>query len=276
MEKINLREKRVAFLGLGTMGESLLEALFHEEILAPENTVATVLHPERAEHLTKKLGISVNIDNINATSQAEVVLLCVKPKVVEPVVREIAGEINANKLIISIAASITTQSIEQILGAAIPVIRAMPNTPCVIRSGMTGICRGKDVTESDLGIARTLFESVGMVVEVDEEQMDAVTALSGSGPAFAYLIIESLVEAGVKVGLARDVATVLVAQTLQGAVHMTLESGQDPALLKDAVATPGGCTIEGIRALEDRNLRGILINAIVKTTERAKELAEKS
>jgi pyrroline-5-carboxylate reductase len=274
MEKIDLSKKRVAFLGLGTMGGILLEALFSEGILKLKSTVATVKHPERAEQLTEKLGISVTTDNLQAAGQSDLVLLCVKPHMVGSVAREIASEMNADKLVVSIAASISTRSIEQILGSEIPVVRAMPNTPCVVRSGMTGICKGRYAQEAHLEVARTLFEAVGKAVVVDEKQMDAVTGLSGSGPAFIYIILESLAEAGVKVGLPRDVATLLAAQTVQGAARMTLETGQHPALLKDAVTTPAGCTIEGILALEEGKLRVTLINAIVKATERAKELAE--
>jgi pyrroline-5-carboxylate reductase len=274
MKKIDLSEKRVAFLGLGTMGGILLEALFSEGILKLKSTVATVKHPERAEQLTEKLGISVTTDNLQAAGQSDLVLLCVKPHTVGSVAREIASEMNADKLVVSIAASISTRSIEQILGSEVPVVRAMPNTPCVVRSGMTGICKGRHAQEAHLEVARTLFEAVGKSVVVDEKQMDAVTGLSGSGPAFIYIILESLAEAGVKVGLPRDVATLLAAQTVQGAARMILETGQHPALLKDAVTTPAGCTIEGILALEEGKLRVTLINAIVKATERAKELAE--
>ena len=258
------------------MGGILLEALFHEEILKPKNTVATVRHPERAEQLTEKLGIPVTTDNVQAAAQSELVLLCVKPSTVGSVAQEIASQMNADKLVVSIAASITTRYIEQILGSEVPVVRAMPNTPCVVRSGMTGICKGQHAEESHLEVARALFESVGTAIAVDEKQMDAVTGLSGSGPAFVYIILESLAEAGVKVGLPRDVATLLAAQTVQGAARMTLETGQHPALLKDAVTTPAGCTIEGILALEEGKLRVTLINAIVKATERAKEIAAES
>jgi len=273
MKKSDLSKMRTAFLGLGTMGGILLEALFSEGILEPKNTVATVRRPERAERLTEKLGIPVTTDNVKAAGQSELVLLCLKPHTVGSVAREIASEINPDKLVVSIAASVSTHYIEQSLGAEVPVVRVMPNTPSVVRSGMTGICRGRHAEVSHLEVVRTLFESVGTAVVVDEKQMDAVTGLSGSGPAFVYIILESLAEAGVKVGLPRDVATLLAAGTLQGAARMTLETGHHPALLKDAVTTPAGCTIEGILALEEGKLRATLIKAIVKATERARELA---
>jgi len=167
---------------------------------------------------------------------------------------------------------VPTHYIEEILDSEVPVVRAMPNTPCVIECGMTGLCKGKFADESHLEIAQTLFDSVGMTVTVDEKRMDAVTGLSASGPAFIYIILESLAEGGVKVGLPRDVATLLAAQTAQGAARMTLETGQHPALLKDAVTTPAGCTVDGIMELEEGKLRVTLIKAVVKATERAKEL----
>ncbi|MEE8349428.1 MAG: pyrroline-5-carboxylate reductase [Acidobacteriota bacterium] len=274
MKKINLSKSRVAFLGLGTMGGILLESLLKEKILKPKNTVATVKHLARAKQLSKKLGISVTTDNVWAAGQSDLVMLCVKPHTVGLVAREIASEMTGDKLVVSIAASISTRFIEKSLEVEVPVIRAMPNTPCVVRSGMTGICKGKHAREAHLEVVRTLFGAVGTVVAVDEKQMDAVTGLSGSGPAFIYIILESLADAGVKVGLPRDVATLLAAQTVQGAARMSLETGQHPALLKDAVTTPAGCTIEGILALEEGKLRVTLINAIVKATERARELAE--
>jgi pyrroline-5-carboxylate reductase len=174
--------------------------------------------------------------------------------------------------VISVAASVPTRYIEDILGTPTPVVRAMPNTACQVGAGMTGICRGAHATETHLETARRLFDAVGRTVVVDEKHMDAVTGLSGSGPAYVYIILESLAEAGVKVGLPRDVATILSAQTLLGAAKVALDTGDHPALLKDAVTTPAGCTIDGILELEEGKLRVTLIKAVVKATERAKQL----
>lgn len=267
-----MSKEKVAFLGLGKMGGILLQALLKKNLLSPKNTVATVRHPERAQKLSQELGISVTTDNRQAAQQSDLVLLCVKPQTVREVTEEIAGEMTPGKQLISIAASVPTRYIEEILDSEVPVVRAMPNTPCVIGFGMTGLCKGKFADESHLDIAKTLFDSVGMTVTVDEKRMDAVTGLSASGPAFIYIILESLAEGGVKVGLPRDVATLLAAQTAQGAARMTLETGQHPALLKDAVTTPAGCTVDGIMELEEGKLRVTLIKAVVKATERAKEL----
>ncbi len=267
-----MSKEKVAFLGLGKMGGILLQALLKKNLLSPKNTVATVRHPERAQKLSQELGISVTTDNRQAAQQSDLILLCVKPQTVREVTEEIAAEMTPGKQLISIAASVSTRYIEEILDSEMPVVRAMPNTPCVIGFGMTGLCKGKFADESHLDIAKTLFDSVGRTVTVEEKRMDAVTGLSASGPAFIYIILESLAEGGVKVGLPRDVATLLAAQTVQGAARMVLETGQHPALLKDAVTTPAGCTVDGIMELEEGKLRVTLIKAVVKATERAKEL----
>ena len=267
-----MSKEKVAFLGLGKMGGILLQALLKKNLLSTKNTVATVRHPERAQKLSQELGISVTTDNRQAAQQSDLVLLCVKPQTVREVTEEIAAEMTPDKQLISIVASVPTLYIEEILDSEVPVVRAMPNTPCVIGFGMTGLCKGKFADESHLDIAKTLFDSVGMTVTVEEKRMDAVTGLSASGPAFIYIILESLAEGGVKVGLPRDVATLLAAQTVQGAARMVLETGQHPALLKDAVTTPAGCTVDGIMELEEGKLRVTLIKAVVKATERAKEL----
>jgi pyrroline-5-carboxylate reductase len=171
-----------------------------------------------------------------------------------------------------VAASVPTSYIEQHLGAKVPVVRVMPNTPSAVGCGMTGICRGAHAGGEHLEMARAMFDAVGRTVVVDEKNMDAVTGLSASGPAFAYIILESLAEAGVKVGLPRDVATLLASQTMKGAASVVLETGDHPALLKDAVTTPAGCTIDGILELEEGKLRVTLIKAVVKATSRAGEL----
>jgi len=188
-------------------------------------------------------------------------------------VREISGYVTPQQVIVSVAASVTTAAIEKDLPVNVPVIRAMPNTPCLLGSGMTGLCKGKHAKGKDVALACRMFEAVGKTAVVDEKHMDAVTALSASGPAYIYIILESLAEAGVKVGLPRDIATLLAAQTTLGAARVVLETGDHPALLKDAVTTPAGCTIDAIMELEEGKLRVTLIKAVVKATQRAKELA---
>ena len=176
------------------------------------------------------------------------------------------------KLIVSVVASVPTLLMEKYLGLDAPVVRAMPNTPCAIGCGMTGLAKGVHAGKEHLEIAQAMFEAVGRVVVVDEKQIDAVTGLSASGTAFIYIILESLAEGGVKVGLPRDISTLLAAQTMMGAARMVLDTGDHPALLKDAVTTPAGSTMDGILELEDGKVRVTLIKAVMKATQRAKEL----
>ncbi len=267
-----LSDKKLAVLGTGKLGGILLRAYLKQELFSPKRVTATVKHSEKAAAFAKELGVSVTTDNAKAARGADIVLLGVKPQVVGDVLKEIAQELNEKILVISVAASVPTSYIEQRLGGKVPVVRAMPNTPASVGCGMTGICRGAHAGAEHLEMARAMFNAVGRTVVVDEKNMDAVTGLSASGPAFAYIILESLAEAGVKVGLPRDVATLLAAQTMKGAASVVLETGDHPALLKDAVTTPAGCTIDGIMELEEGKLRVTLIKAVVKATSRAGEL----
>jgi pyrroline-5-carboxylate reductase len=267
-----LSDKKLAVLGAGKLGGILLRAYLKQGLFRAKNVTATVKHGEKAAALAKELGVPVTNENRKAVKSADIVLLGVKPQVVAEVLKEIAPEITEETLIISVAASVPTNYLEQHLRENVPVIRAMPNTPAAVGCGMTGICRGAHAAPEHLEIARAMFEAVGRTVVVDEKNMDAVTGLSASGPAFAYIILESLAEAGVKVGLPRDVATLLAAQTMKGSASVVLETGDHPALLKDAVTTPAGCTIDGILELEEGKLRVTLIKAVVKATNRAGEL----
>ncbi len=268
----NLSQQRVAVLGAGKIGGILIQGFLRKGLLAPGNVLATVAHAERAERLSGVLGVAVTTDNVAAAKQADVILLAVKPQTVREVLEQVRGVVRPGTLVVSVAASVTTAFIEKCLAAALPVVRAMPNTPCVVGAGMTGLAKGTHAGDAHLLIAQALFETVGRTVVVDEKHMDAVTGLSASGPAFLYIILESLAEAGVKVGLPRDVATLLASQTMLGAAQVVLQTGDHPALLKDAVTTPAGCTIDGILELEEGKLRVTLIKAVVKATERAKQL----
>jgi len=265
--------QKVAILGAGKMGSILLQAFLRDGLLKPSDTWATAAHSERATLLREKLKIRAGTDNAEAVRKADVIFLCVKPQVVADVLREIRGDVRRDQLLISVAASVPTDMIERGLEKDIPVVRAMPNTPCVLGAGMTGLCKGQFAQKHHLDLATKFFAAVGRTVIVDEKHMDAVTGLSASGPAYIYIILESLAEAGVKVGLPRDVATLLAAQTTMGAARVVIETGDHPALLKDAVTTPAGCTIDGILELEEGKLRVTLIKAVVKAVQRAKELA---
>ena len=268
-----LEKTKIAVIGAGKLGEALIGGLIDAGVVKKQQFIATVAHRERLNLLQKKLGIETTLSNGEAVRKSQVVLLCVKPQVVGDVLRQVADDLTPQHLLISVAASVTTKFMEGILAKSVAVIRTMPNTPCLIREGMTAIAPGKHATTHHVQLARKIFDAIGRSIIVDEKHMDAVTGLSASGPAYIYIILESLAEAGVKVGLPRDVATLLAAQTTLGAATVVLETGDHPALLKDAVTTPAGCTIDGIMELEEGKLRVTLIKAVVKAAQRAKELA---
>jgi pyrroline-5-carboxylate reductase len=264
---------RVAVLGAGKMGGILLQAFLKQNLFAPDQIHATVGHAERALALSTQWGVDVSTDNLAAANQADLILIGVKPFQVPDLVAEIRPALTAQKTVVSFAASVKTRSIEEAAGVDLAVIRAMPNTPSALGAGAAGLCRGRFVSDAQMELAKRIFETVGRAVMVEEKHMDAVTGLSGSGPAYLYIIIEALAEAGVKVGLPRDTATLLAAQTAFGAAKMVLETGYHPALLKDAVTTPAGCTVDGLLELEEGRLRVTLIKAVISATERAKQLA---
>jgi len=268
-----LSNTRVAVLGAGKIGGILLQGFLKHNLISRERAAATVQHAERARALTREWKLPVGTDNLAAAREADVILIGVKPPMVAAVAAEIRPVVTPHKLVISVAASVPTGAIEKAFDSDVPVVRAMPNTPSVVGEGMTALARGRYAGPKHLETASALFASVGKTVVVDEKHMDAVTGLSASGPAFIYIILESLAEAGVKVGLPRDTATLLAAQTALGAAKVVLETGHHPALLKDAVTTPAGCTIDGILELEEGKLRVTLIKAVVKAAQRAKELA---
>jgi len=268
---------RVAVLGAGKMGGILLQAFLKQNLFAPTQICATVAHEERAVALSTQWGVEVSTNNIEAVRDADLILIGVKPFQVPDLVKAIKPAIKKSAMIVSFAASVKTRAIEETAGLdkglEIAVIRAMPNTPSALGAGVAALCRGRFVSDAQMDLAQRMFETVGRTVVVDEKHMDAVTGLSGSGPAYVYIIIEALAEAGVKVGLPRDIATQLAAQTAFGASKMVLETGYHPALLKDAVTTPAGCTIDGILELEEGGLRVTLIKAVMRATERARQLA---
>lgn len=264
---------RVAVLGAGKMGGILVQAFLRSGLFTPEQIAATVAHDLRADALTEQFGLKVTTDNPRAVEGADIVLLGVKPTQVVQLAREVKPSLKPGALLLSIAASVKTAAIEEAVGGSAAVIRAMPNTPAMLGAGITALCRGRFVNDEQLALAQKIFSTVGRTVVVDEKHMDAVTGLSGSGPAFLYIILESLAEAGVNVGLPREIATQLAAQTAYGAAKMVLETGSHPALLKDEVTTPAGCTVDGILELEEGGLRVTLIKAVKRATERARELA---
>jgi pyrroline-5-carboxylate reductase len=262
----------LAFLGAGNMASAMLRGLVAQHICEPSRIYATDVRPESLQGLVSTLGIQGAASNRDACAAADVIVLAVKPQVLESVVTEVADVLSDHKLVVSIVAGVPIARIQRWLGGRGRVIRTMPNTPAMVGAGATAMSAGPGVTEADMDIARRLFEATGTVVRVEERLLDAVTGLSGSGPAFAFVAIEALSDAGVRAGLARDVATRLAAQTLLGAAKMVLETGEHPARLKDMVTSPAGTTIAGVAALDAHGFRHALHAAVEAATARSKEL----
>ncbi len=269
---------KIAIVGCGTIGEALVRGMLSAGFAKTAQIQVSTRSPERAQMLHRSLGIVAGTDNRRTAEGADVVVLAVKPSLALPVLDEMAGELSARQaMVISVAAAITTlqleQAIERRTGAFGAVVRAMPNTPALIGKGMTALAQGRKVSAAQAEIARHLFLSIGRAVMVEERYLDAVTGLSASGPAFIYMVIESLAEGGVRVGLSRELALELAAQTVVGAGSMVLETQEHPAKLKDAVTTPAGCTVDGLLELEEGGLRVALIKAVSRAAIRAGQLA---
>ncbi len=269
-----LSGKRIAVIGAGNMAEALIRGLTASGKLEGGGIVVSGRRSERARQLAARYGIQAAPDNVACVQGASIVLLAVKPQVLRAVLAGAAPAVPAQALVISIAAGVTTTAIESQLGQSARVVRAMPNTAAMVGQSATALSAGAHAIEADVAMARSIFEAVGRVVVVDEVHLDAVTGLSGSGPAYIFLIIEALSDAGVKVGLSREVALQLAAQTLLGSAHMLLETGEHPGRLKDQVTSPGGTAIAGLHTLEAGGLRTTLINAVETATRRARELGQ--
>ena len=266
-------DKTFAFLGAGNMANALIKGLIRAGT-SPATITATVKRAEKQTELQQAHGIRVGFDNLAAASAAQVIVLCVKPQAMNKVLTQIAPAIDSTKLVISIAAGVPIAAIERRFGPGTRIVRAMPNTPALVGLGATAVSGGEHATPDDVALATKLFEAVGLTTVLDESQLDAVTGLSGSGPAYIFLIIEALSDAGVKVGLSRHIALKLAAQTVLGSAHLLLETGQHPGHLKDQVTSPGGTAIAGLHTLEAGGLRTTLMDAVEAATRRAKELGE--
>jgi pyrroline-5-carboxylate reductase len=263
---------KIAFVGAGQMAEAIIGGLLAGHVCRPELLWATDPAPARRDRLKSQFAIRVGSDNRQAVAWADVVVLAVKPQVCAQVIAEIGGNL-PHVLVISIAAGITIRSISEQLAGAQRIIRAMPNMPALVREGITALAWTDAVTEEDKAIAHAIFQAVGRVLPIEERLMDAVTGLSGSGPAYVFQAIEALADGGVKMGLPRQTAEILAAQTVLGAAKMVLESGEHPAKLKDRVASPGGTTIAGLHRLEAGRFRATLMGAVEAATKRSQELA---
>jgi len=264
--------KTIAVIGVGKLGEAVITGLIGPGKWQSDAIVGTVHHEKSIERVKGRLNIQVGTNNIDAIKNKDIVIIAVKPQNMDHVLREIAPAIDKKQLVISCATSVTTAYMEERLPEGSAVIRAMPNTPSLLQAGMTALCTGQNASKDDADTAEAIFKSVGETAFVDEHLMDGVTALSASGPAYFYVVVESLAEAGVKLGLPRETSTLLVSQTMLGAAKMLLSSRSHPALLKDTVTTPAGCTIDGLMELEEGKLRVTLIKAVLKAAERARDL----
>ena len=261
----------LAILGFGTMGQAISAGLVEASGFPPERLRIATRHPAACRPRAEALGLGVTSETAAAVRGAEMVLLCVKPRELKGLLEglQAAGALDHRPVVVSIAAGVGLAFLAEHTPAGTPLVRAMPNTPCAIRRGMTVLAPGPGVTEDQLAQARRLFEPLGRVMDLDEKHMDAVTGLSASGPAFMFVIMESLAEGGVQCGLPRAVALELAAQMTLGAAAMVLETGRHPAALKDEVTTPAGCTIAGLLALEDGRIRSVVARGI----ERAAQVA---
>jgi len=282
----------LVFLGGGQMAEAIIRGVVAAGLTSPDRIAASEIVPARRQYLTEKVGIRAEASNLAAIELGEVIVLALKPQDIPTVLTEIGENVREDQLVVSIAAGVPLSRIEPAffkrevledrnvydgpatrrVRADVPVIRVMPNTPCLVGQGMAAIARGKHATNDHAETVLRIFNATGKAISVPEYQLDAVTALSGSGPGYVAVIVEALADAGVRVGLARDVATTLAVQTVLGTAQMLSQTGEHPARLKDMVSSPGGTTIAGIHALERAGLRAAIMDAIVAATDRSREL----
>ena len=267
-------DRNITFLGGGNMAEALIKGVLAANVAKPEQVIVADISADRIAYLQKTYGIAGDTSNRDAVARADIVLLCVKPQVMDWVLEEIAPAADRTKLVVSIAAGITIARIEKALTGGPRVVRVMPNTPALVLAGAAGLSAGSLASQEDMAAGQQIFGAVGRAVGVDEKLMDAVTGLSGSGPAYVFTVIEAMADAGVKAGIPRPLALELSAQTVFGAAKMVVETGEHPGKLRDMVTSPGGTTIAGLHELEKGKLRATLMNAIEAATERSKELGK--
>lgn len=271
-----LKNKKIGFIGGGNMGEALLGGLLNAEAVIPENIYCSDNQNERTEFLHKTYGVNITNNNLEVIRSTEILIYAIKPQIMVQVLKETADLLDKSKLIISIAAGISLPAIEILLGKKLRLIRVMPNVAALIKEGATAITAGKYAQKKDIQVALNIFSTVGKCVYLNEHHlMDAVTGLSGSGPAYIFIILDALADAGVKMGLSRQDALLLASQTVLGAAKLYMESGNHPGQLKDMVTSPAGTTIFGVHALEKGRLRSTLMDAVEAATLRSKELGAK-
>lgn len=268
------QNQKIGFIGGGNLAEAIIKGLVAGGVDASSITVSEPMR-ERRSVLEERYGVQTTEDNSAAVAASEVIFLSIKPQISSAILTEIADGVSAEKLIVSIMAGISTQTIESFLPESSRVIRVMPNTPALVLEAASALCSGRYSKAEDLSLIRRIFELIGKAYVLDEKLLDAVTGLSGSGPAYVFTFLEALSDAGVKNGLPRDVSTGLAVQTVYGAAKLILESHEHPALQREKVTSPGGTTIAGVHALEKAGFRGAVMDAVDAATKRAQELGKK-
>ena len=270
-----LQDKKIGFIGSGNMGEALISGLVLSKAAKPENIICSDISQETLNHIQEKYAISTTTSNIEVCEKSEIIIYATKPQILGSVLTQTASALDKSKLVISIAAGVPLAAIAAGLKKDLRLIRSMPNICAFVKESATAVCAGQFVQDGDVELARAVFDSVGKTVFIQENMlMDAFTGLSGSGPAYIFTIVDAMADAGVKMGLSRKDSLFLSTQTVLGAAHLLLETGEHPGQLKDRVASPGGTAIAGIHTLEQGGLRTTLINAVESATQRSKELGE--
>lgn len=269
------KDSRIVILGAGNMGTCLLGGIRRADLVPADQIMITGLREDHLHTLAEEWGVRWTTDNQEAVRCADIIMICLKPQVIDRVVDLFRDSLRPDQLLITIAAGVTTAGITKMVGTENPVVRVMPNIASLVDEGAAAISLGKFASEEHKEVAEQIFQAVGRVVLVKEQLLDAVTGLSGSGPAYIYMVIEALSDGGVKMGLPRDIALDLAAQTVLGAARLIQETGQHPAVLRDQVLTPGGTTIAAVHDLEIRGLRSMLISAVETATQRSKELRDR-
>jgi pyrroline-5-carboxylate reductase len=265
---------RLAILGTGRMGEALLAGLLRVGWVAPESVRCTVRRPERARALEDTYGVRGGTDSVVAVADADVVVIAVKPQNIRDLLDEVGPKLRPDQTVISVAAGVRTSAIEAATPAGVPVVRVMSNTPVQVDEAMSVIAPGAHAGRAHVEVAEQILGAVGRVITLPEDQLDAVTALSGSGPAYLFLLAEAMIDAGILLGLSRDISTELIIQTMVGAARMLRDTGKHPVELREGVTSPGGTTISAIRVLEEERVRAAFLNAIEAAAKRSAELAD--
>jgi pyrroline-5-carboxylate reductase len=267
--------RRIAILGTGKIGEALLKGLLDSGWRKPEEIAASVRRPDHADELRERYGLTPTLSNAEAIRDAALLVVAVKPQDIEGLLGEIGGLVSTEQTVLSIAAAVPTSLLERLLAPGVAVVRAMPNTPAVVHEGIAGICAGAHAGEEELQLAEDVLKHLGSVVRVAEPYMDAVTAVSGSGPAYFALLAEAMIEAGILLGLSREISTQLVVQTMLGTAKQLRDLKMHPVELREAVTSPGGTTIAAIRELERAGVRAAFLNAIQAAMDRGRELGSR-